>query len=357
MSIALLRANHVRNLVDVEIQPHPQLNIIFGENASGKTSLLEAIYFLSTAKSFRTHRITHVIQYGQDKLSLFCRIKKNQQTHQIGVERSRNKTTIRVDRESIQRLSVLTRQLPIQLITPQVNSLLEQGPKMRRRFLDWGVFHVKPDYLNDWRRFHRMLQQRNASLRQRQSIQQVMAWNRAYVETAMKITSTRRSYLNGIKEAVEEYTERLIGQLPTLNYQQGWPEGADLEQILIETLEKDLDRGFSQMGPHRAELSFKFNGVPAQEVLSRGQTKLFISALQLAQVTNLAREQGIQCVILIDDLAAELDLSRRAALLDLLMLTKAQVFITVTEASLLDIGSDQGCKLFHVERGLVTEVL
>ena len=357
MSIALLRANHVRNLVDVEIQPHPQLNIIFGENASGKTSLLEAIYFLSTAKSFRTHRVNRVIQYGQDKLSLFSRITKNHKMHQIGIERSRNKTTIRVDQESVQRLSNLTRQLPIQLITPQVNSLLEQGPKMRRRFLDWGVFHVKQDYLNDWRQFHRMLQQRNALLRQRQPAQQIRAWNGAYVETAMKITSARQLYLNTITDRVGEYTKRLIGQRPAMSYQQGWSEGSDLQEVLIETLERDLERGFSQAGPHRAELTFRFDGIPAQEVLSRGQIKLFISALQLAQVTNLAQEHDIQCVVLIDDLAAELDLSRRAALLDLLMSTKAQVFITVTEASLLDIGPAQGCKLFHVERGLVTEVL
>ena len=357
MSIALLRANHVRNLVDVEIEPHPQLNIIFGENASGKTSLLEAIYLLSTAKSFRTHRIGHVIQHGQEKLTLFCRTRTNQQTHQIGIERSRNKTTIRVDRESVHQLSTLTRYLPIQLITPQVNSLLEQGPKMRRRFLDWGVFHVKQDYLSNWRSFHRVLQQRNALLRQRQAVKQIVAWNGAYIDAAMKITSSRQDYLAAISSTVEEYTERLIGQVPTLNYQQGWPEGSELQQILQETIQRDLERGFTQAGPHRAELAFRFKGVAAQEYLSRGQMKLFISAMQLAQVTHLAREQGIQCIVLIDDLAAELDLSRRAALIDLLILTKAQVFITVTEASLLEISSDQGCKLFHVERGLVSEVL
>lgn len=124
----------------MDIEPHPQLNIIYGENASGKTSLLEAIYLLSTTRSFRTHRIQHVIQHEKDNLTVFARLQTGPHTHQLGIERSRRKTEIRVDTETVQQTSVLTRHLPLQLITPQVSSLLEQGPKMRRRFLDWGVF-------------------------------------------------------------------------------------------------------------------------------------------------------------------------------------------------------------------------
>lgn len=355
MSITLLRADQVRNLLGVDIQPHARLNIIHGENASGKTSLLEAIYLLSTARSFRTHRIQHVIQHEKEKLTVFGRLQAGTHSHQLGIERSRRKTDIRVDSETVHQTSVLTRHLPLQLITPQVSSLLEQGPKMRRRFLDWGVFHVKHDYLTNWRAFHRVLQQRNAALRQQQPTKQIMAWDHALVEAATEITSCRQAYLAGLMPILQQFSQKLIQQQPELSYQQGWPDEEVLANVLANALPRDRERGHTQYGPHRAELLFKFNGVPAQEVLSRGQIKLFISAMQLAQVTHLAREQGIHCVILVDDLAAELDRHKRAALLELLLDTQAQVFITVTEPNLLDITSSQAYKLFHVEHGQVTE--
>lgn len=353
MSITLLRADQVRNLRSVDIQPHSQLNIIYGENASGKTSLLEAIHLLSTARSFRTHRIRHVIQHDKDKLTVFARLQTGPHTHQLGIERSKRKTDIRVDNETVHQASVLTRHLPLQLITPQVSHLLEQGPKMRRRFLDWGVFHVKHDYLANWRAFHRVLQQRNASLRQHQPAQQIAAWDKALIDAAMVITQCRQDYLAALLPILQDYSQQLIQLQPELSYQQGWPTDETLDKVLAESLPRDRERGHTQYGPHRAELVFKFKGIPAQEILSRGQTKLFISAMQMAQVTHLANEQNIQCVILIDDLAAELDRSRRAALIDLLMATQAQVFITVTEPGLLDIGPNQGHKMFHVEHGRV----
>ena len=355
MSITLLRVDQVRNLQGVDIQPHAQLNIIYGENASGKTSLLEAIHILSTAKSFRTHRIQHVIQHEKDKLTVFGRLQAGPHRHQLGVERSKRKTEIRVDSQTIQQTSVLTRHLPLQLITPQVSSLLEQGPKLRRRFLDWGVFHVKHDYLANWRGFHRILQQRNAALRQHQSNQQIMAWDKALVEAALVITHCRQDYLNGLLPILQDYSQQLIGQQPELNYQQGWPLEETLDRLLAESLPRDRERGHTQYGPHRAELVFKFNAVPAQEVLSRGQMKLFISAMQLAQVSYLAQEQGTRCVILVDDLASELDRHKRAALISLLLATQAQVFITVTEANLLDLKPGQGHKMFHVKQGQLTE--
>jgi len=357
MSITLLRADQVRNLQAVDIQPHAQLNIIYGENASGKTSLLEAIHLLSTARSFRTHRIQHVIQHDKDKLTVFARLQVGPHAHQLGIERGKRSTEIRVDNETVQQTSVLSRHLPLQLITPQVSSLLEQGPKMRRRFLDWGVFHVEHDYLANWRAFHRVLQQRNAALRQHQSGKQISAWDKALVEEAMVITRCRQNYLAGLLPILQDYSQQLIQQQPVLSYQQGWPTEESLHQLLVDSLPRDRERGHTQYGPHRAELVFKFNGVPAQEILSRGQTKLFISAMQLAQVSHLAREQGVQCVVMIDDLAAELDRSRRAALIDLLLSTQAQVFITVTEPSLLDIAPGQGHKMFHVEQGRVQEVV
>ncbi|MDH5178271.1 MAG: DNA replication/repair protein RecF [Gammaproteobacteria bacterium] len=355
MTIQRLRVQHVRNLSAIDIEPHPQLNILYGENASGKTSLLEAIHLLSATKSFRTHRIGRVIQYEQDKLAVFGQIQSGRFSHKIGIERSKKTTEIRIDGESVNQASIPARHLPLQLITPQVNSLLEQGPKMRRRFLDWGVFHVKHDYLNDWRAFHRVLQQRNASLRQKLPKSQVCAWDKALLEAAHKITQSREDYITALSPLLAEYSLTLFGQTPELTYQPGWSQDQTLEASLQAGFSRDMERGFTASGPHRAELMLKFHGVPAQDVLSRGQLKLCISAMQLAQVAHLGQERSQTCIILVDDLAAELDQSRRQALVQLLIQTGAQVFITVTEAGLLAIPPDQGHKMFHVEQGAIAE--
>ena len=359
MHLTHLEIHQVRNIQDVKIKPDIRCNYIFGDNASGKTSLLEAIYLLSIARSFRTTHIKHVISHDKQVLRVFARVNKENKLDStpVGIERSFNKTRIRINGIDVKQISELTSLLPVQIINPDVHKLLEQGPKYRRQFIDWGVFHVEHDYLANWRAFHRVLQQRNAALRQHQSGKQISAWDKALVEEAMVITRCRQNYLAGLLPILQDYSQQLIQQQPVLSYQQGWPTEESLHQLLVDSLPRDRERGHTQYGPHRAELVFKFNGVPAQEILSRGQTKLFISAMQLAQVSHLAREQGVQCVVMIDDLAAELDRSRRAALIDLLLSTQAQVFITVTEPSLLDIAPGQGHKMFHVEQGRVQEVV
>lgn len=356
MSLAELAVRKVRNLQAVRIAPGAGLNIIFGANASGKTSLLEAIHLLGLARSFRTTQIRHVITRGEASLQVFGRIQQEEgRLVPAGVERSPQATILRLGGASVS-VAELAVQLPLQLITPESHALLEQGPRLRRQFVDWGVFHVERRFLGWWRDYHRALRQRNVALRRSLADAQVTAWDAALAESGSPITQARVEYLAALRPVVTEFTERLFDTPVSLEYQAGWPHHEELTTALQAGLAHDRRVGHTRLGPHRAEVVLKAGSVPAQQSLSRGQQKLLVSALRLAQVTLLNRSLPRPVVLLVDDLAAELDAAHRARLLDLLQATGAQLFVTTTDPALIPVTSGEA-RMFHVERGVVREVL
>jgi len=196
MHLTQLDIHQVRNLRDVQIKPCIRCNYIFGDNASGKTSVLEAIYLLSVARSFRTTHIKHVISHNKPALQVFARIQnKNLETTAVGLERSIQKTRIRINGTNVKQVSELSSLLPVQIINPDVHKLLEQGPKYRRQFIDWGVFHVEHDFLMAWQQYYRVLKQRNAALRKKQTKDTITLWDNQLIQYAKAITLARESYL------------------------------------------------------------------------------------------------------------------------------------------------------------------
>lgn len=357
MSLNELSVTGVRNLRDVRIAPVAGLNVIVGPNASGKTSLLEAIHILGLARSFRTTQIRHVITAGESFLRVVGRVgQTGGRALPIGVERSPQSVTIRIGGNPVTQVAELAAHLPLQLLTPESHALLEQGPRLRRQFLDWGVFHVEPAFLRTWREYHRALRQRNHGLRSGQGQRLVRTWDPSLCEAGVYITDARRRYLDRLRPRLSEYTSRLFETRVDVGYVNGWAQGDTLEEALEKGFEQDRRVGHTRSGPHRGELSFKVGQVPAQQALSRGQQKLLVAAMRLAQVAILNDSLAEPCLLLIDDLAAELDREHRARLLELLLETRAQLFVTATEPQLLQ--WDAGpAKLFHVEHGKVAEVV
>ncbi len=192
MALSRLEIRHVRNLTRVELSPASHLNLIYGENASGKTSLLEAIAILGHGRSFRSSNIAKVIQAEADKLTVFGEVLQGDSRTPMGIEKSREQTRIRIAGEWVNNTSPLAQLLPLQVITPDSHKLIEQGPKYRRQFLDWGVFHVEHQFAQLWRRYRKALKQRNAILRSgRASDQQLRAWDAELVSTVAPITTMR----------------------------------------------------------------------------------------------------------------------------------------------------------------------
>jgi len=350
MALERLRIESFRCLRSAELAAHSSLNIIAGGNGTGKTSLLEAIYVLGRGRSFRAPRLSGVIADGQNSAIVFGEIKSPDA--RLGIQVARSGTEIRINGESGGTASQLAEALPVQLIDPNVHELVQGGPGERRRFLDWGVFHVKHDFLGGWRRFRRALQQRNAALRQGASLDTIAAWEPDLLAGAAIVDQRRRTYIAEISPILQRYVDKFLEMTVTLHYRQGWPDGADLAEALAAGADRDRAYGATQAGPHRAELEILMDGTPARHRLSRGQHKLLGAALILGQSDWVQQVSGKQSILLVDEPAAELDAEHLTALLAGVTDSGAQVFVTALKAGALPISSDhQG---FHVERGEVS---
>lgn len=354
MSLISLKVIHMRNLAALELSPSLDFNLIYGANGSGKSSILESIYFLSLGRSFRSHLVSRVINYQQDNLAIFGLVKQNELSIPIGIEKYRQgKIKVKVNNEITHSVAELVKILPLQLINPDSYYLLSAGPRERRQFLDWGVFHVEPKFFTTWQRLQRLIKQRNAALQQKLSIQQIRVWDNEFINLSKEITEFRQSYIDQFKPIVFSLLQELI-QINDLSidYYQGWNSDKNLEQVLADSALRDMALGYTQYGPQRADLLLKVKNIPVEDVLSRGEQKLFICALQLAQGILLKQITEKNCVYLLDDIAAELDSWRRQCVIDVLAKLQAQVFITaVDKESLGDLTKQVTVKSFHVKQG------
>ena len=358
MSLVQLSIKNVRNLVSCNISPNPRFNIIEGANASGKTSLLEAIYLISQVKSFRTHRINHIIQHKQPDMQVIANYQDHTDfIHKIGLGRTRQSTKIHLNQSAINLSSELAALVPVQVITPESHRLLEDGPKFRRQFIDWGVFHVKHDFLQTWKAYHRILRQRNAALRQQQSEQHIKSWNQPLIHITEEFHTSRADYLKSLTPIICDYSKQLIGDDISIEYQPGWVNELEYSEALNRSYQQDCQFRHTRVGPHRADLLIKCHGTPVQAGLSRGQQKLLVCALRLAQIQYLQHHSQQSCIILVDDLPAELDEAHRQRLMALLDTTEAQVFITTTDARLLTLSGLTSKTVFHVKHGEIKEVV
>ena len=343
MQLSQVEIQRVRNLETVTLLPVEGLNLIYGSNASGKTSLLEAIYLLSHGRSFRTPNIRAVIQHQTENLQVFGKVKHEKSASYInlGIERGPTHTQIRINQNTVHQTSRLAAYLPVQVINPEAHRLLENGPSQRRRFLDWGLFHVEPSFNETWQHYNRILKQRNAALRKKQSEKNVVLWDRSLIEAAEKLTNMRQQYVSELIPYLHNYANRLIQTSPAVQYRQGWPQDMSLTEALQRSFDQDSQQGYTRNGPHRADLRLMVNGMPVQEHFSRGQQKLLVCAMRLAQISHLKNRLNHYSVVLVDDLAAELDIIHRKRLLELLVDTEAWL----------------SHKLFHVEHGQIVEVI
>ncbi|MFI8482217.1 DNA replication/repair protein RecF [Pseudomonas sp. NPDC078700] len=361
MSLSRVNVTAVRNLHPVTLSPSPRINILHGANGSGKTSLLEAIHLLGLARSFRSTRLLPVIQYDQPTCTVFGQVQlaDGRQTN-LGVSRQRQGDfKIRIDGENARSAAQLAEALPLQLINPDSFRLLEGAPKVRRQFLDWGVFHVEPRFLPAWQRLQKALRQRNSWLRHGTlDAASQAAWDRELFLASDEIDAYRRAYIQALKPVFEQTLSELLElEGLSLSYYRGWDKDRQLIDVLTSTLPRDQQIGHTQAGPQRADLRLRLNGHNAADILSRGQQKLVVCALRIAQGHLVDQAKRGQCIYLVDDLPSELDEHHRRALCKLLDDLNCQVFITCVDHELLREGwrSDTPVAMFHVEHGSITQ--
>jgi len=350
MSLATLQVSGVRSISSASLDLRPGLNLIFGPNGSGKTSILESAFLVGRGRSFRTRHTEQLISRGLDRLQLFATTQDP--AHRIGFEYRRDESyTGRLDGQDIRSLAELPGAFFVEVIDPEVHRLVEGAPGERRRWLDWGVFHVEPGFLEAWLRFSRTLKQRNAALKQGMD---PAAWDAELVVQGERVATARGAWLHSVQPFWQQAVLRLSGLEVEMSYYRGWAADRPLAEVLADGRERDRARGSTLSGPQRADVRLTVQGRPAREVLSRGQQKLVAAALVLALLQRLRGERTTPPTLLLDDPAAELDSQRLGALVDLVKALNCQLIITSLHADLANFGIPE--RVFHVERGVVTQL-
>jgi DNA replication and repair protein RecF len=351
--IKRLELSQFRNLEALSLEAGAHVNLIYGPNGSGKTSILEAIHVLATGKSFRSTKTVPLIRYEASQLTVFAALAGGVP---LGLQKFRNqKPVLKLLGEKQANWVEVARLLPVQVLDATTFRLLEGSPKERRRFLDWGVFHVEPTFIDHWRNSRKCIANRNFLLKARQPDRsQLRAWNLELARESDLVDQARQHYFERFVPVFNEVL-REIAKLPdiSLHYRRGWDHGSDLLELMEKNEQQDIRYGSTQSGPHRADIVVRQGGLLAAEVLSRGQQKMLVSALKLAQGVMQSAQDNRRCLFLVDDLPAELDEVNRARICRFLQDMQGQVFLTCVDDTTLKNSLDWGPTVtkFHVEHG------
>lgn len=361
MLLQRLRITNFRNLKAIDIELGDRLNVFFGDNGSGKTSLLESIHTLSSSRSFRSRKYKSIINHASDQYTLYSLLVDQLSSSSIGVQRHTSGTSvIRVNQKNVYSASVLAELLPVRVIDAHSFMILDGPPQERRQLLDWLVFHVEHDFLNLWKSYEKCIKQRNTLLRHDKIDQlELSSWQSRLAILAPQMDAKREKVFGLLKA---EFSSLLaeVAELPEgieLQYRRGWDRETDYVDYLQQHQIRDQQLGYTRQGPHRADIKVTVEGRLAADVLSRGQQKMVVCALLLAQGRVFTGVLKKQSVYLVDDMAAELDESFRRRLCAWLNDLGCQVCITgVEKDSVLSVWPSSKInttKVFHVEHGSV----
>jgi DNA replication and repair protein RecF len=328
VSLGRLQVTDFRCLQSAELEFDPRFTLISGPNASGKTSLLEAIYVLGRGRSFRTRRLEHLIRHGVERFVIFGEVDTAHRQVPMGVEGSRAGIRAQIDGDKPSSLAELALQLPVQIIDPEVHHLIEEGPSRRRRFLDWGVFHVEQSFVGHWQRYQQVLKQRNAALKSHQPRTVVSVWDSDLVRSGELLSAARARYVTTLSPRAEAIGRNLLGMELSLSYRSGWSKDQSMAEALQQSWTHDQEAGATQIGPHRAELAIRLDGTTVKDRISRGQQKLLAAALLIAQIKLFPEGSPVQPSLLLDDPAAELDDDRLAGLIREVSSQSVQLIVT-----------------------------
>jgi len=335
MYLTRFEADGFRNLSAVTLLPHRDLTVLHGANGAGKSAVLEAIQCLATGHSFRTRQARDYVGDEASSLSLAGRLQDpaDGREHRCGLHRDdQGEVTLRLDYRPASSIGEVARLMPVKALVPDSHRLIQEGPEERRRFIDWGCFHQSESFGPTWRGFRRALSQRNEVLRQRGSDDEVRSWDAAVANDGAVLDQLRRDYVEQLRGFVKQRMERAGFMFHMeLELRSGWPEELSLAEALASRLEQHRRLKTTADGPHRADLAVKANGRLARPRLSRGQQKVLVYLMHLAQLDCLHAATGKRAIVLCDDLAAELDPDNLGSILEQLLDSGCQCFVSAAD--------------------------
>ena len=333
MKIKSIELNNFRNYEVANIEFDKNINILYGDNAQGKTNLLEACYYSAISKSFKSNKDKEIIRFGQDYLSIKTIIDKNDREYAIDISINNNKKTIKVDNVKINKTSDLLGLLNVILFSPEDLNIIKNGPSERRRFFDNEISQIDRIYLSDLINYNKVLNNRNKLLRDiafDNSIKDTLdVWDMQLVEYGKKIIKRRREFIDELKYYVKDKHFKISGGKEELiiNYE---PSIDDMffEDELINNREKDLKYAQTSVGPHRDDISFKIDGIDIRKFGSQGQKRCSALSLKLSEIDIVSNIIKDKPVLLLDDVLSELDSNRQKFLLE--SISDIQTIITCT---------------------------
>jgi DNA replication and repair protein RecF len=353
MQINRLCLRNLRNIREADLNINKKTNVIVGENAAGKTTVLEAIDVLSRGRSFRTNKTENLVTHGEKELYIGAATSAAQK--KLEIKKSKNKTQILVDSKEEKKQSKIAERLAVQTIHPGSHAIIEGAPSERRAFIDWGLFHVEHSFKKEWSEYQKILKQRNEALKARDPNEKI--WMEKLAPLGESISFLRQKYVSSLKESIVVTQNQILPDIDlSFSYENGWDKNRSLLEALKERKEIDQDKGYTSCGPQNADLKILFNNKEAQKICSRGQQKLIANIMLLSQAKDFFEKKSFPSIILVDDLSAELTLEMQEKLLEKLFETKSQVFLTALNDSVLaEILCEMDSGVFHVEHGEITQ--
>lgn len=358
VELTQLRIDNLRLIDSQQLDLAPGWNLLLGPNGAGKTSVLEAAFLLSHGHSFRARASEALIRHGATGYSVYGEFRRaDGRLERVGLARVASRVEARLGGEPVAAADLL-RHAAVVCFEPGSHELVSGPADERRRFLDWGVFHVEPDFLGLWRRYQRALRQRNALLRAGGEASELAAWDNELGLAAAPLTAMRQRYFDGWKTVATGLLRSLLDGLgdPDIQFHPGFDSRQPLSDLLGARRARDLARGHTTLGPHRADWSIGFGRDMRREHLSRGQEKLCAFACVMAQARVFADHAGEWPLLCLDDLASEIDQKHQGRILAVMREAPAQVLATGTSADVFAQLS-QPVRRFHVEQGNVSRLL
>ncbi len=357
MIVRSLELKDYRNYNNLNIPFSDGTNILYGENAQGKTNILEAIYLCGTTKSHRGSKDKEIIKFDQEEAHIRVFLEKNQISHRIDLHLKRNKAKgVAIDGIPIKRQGELFGMLNLVFFSPEDLYIIKNGPSERRRFLDLELCQLDKIYLSNLSNYNKVLDQRNNLLKQigfnRNLLDTLYVWDEKLMDYGQRIIESRHNFVIRLNDLVNRIHKKLSGGKEELflQYEPNVTK-SNFENKLKKSLERDLNLKTTNIGPHRDDLSFTINGIDIRKYGSQGQQRTAALSCKLAEIELVKSVIKDKPILLLDDVLSELDRQRQNHLLD--SIGDIQTIITCTGLEEFVGYRFDYDKIFHVINGMV----
>jgi DNA replication and repair protein RecF len=360
MILEILKLRYYRNLGNIDLTWNKHFNVIYGENAQGKTNLLEAIYLLGHLKSFRGARGQDLINHTAETAFISAMVNRGNVAHKLDIGLQKAGRNPRVDDKTVKKLSEFLGYLRTVLFTPEELGNIKGFPAGRRALLDRAILQTEPVYLDRVQEYDRILRQRNQLLKKQSAETELEPWTEALINSGSRIRYDRQLYLSRFKPLLSKVYQEITGgrESADVNYslsEKNLEELCDQMKAAFERLAtRERKLGITLAGPHRDDLDFQVDGRSLRSFGSQGQQRSFLLAFKAAQVMDLEEKFREPPVLLLDDLASELDSKRQEGFFNFLINRRGQVFLTSAQQSQLAAKVQETASFYKVDQGLVT---